>query len=80
MKFVIYLVISEINKKIIQLSDSTCIGRIEDIVKHIYDKVIKDLKKYKVFNLAFDSSTNISGASQCSVFVRYCTKKFAKIS
>ncbi|XP_023212740.1 general transcription factor II-I repeat domain-containing protein 2-like [Centruroides sculpturatus] len=64
-------IISEIKK--IQLSDSTCVRRIEDIANHICDNVIEDLKNCKFFSLAFDSSTDISATSQCSVFVRYCT-------
>lgn len=66
-------IISEIKK--IQLSDSTCVRRIEDIAKHIFDRIIDDLKNCKYFSLAFDSSTDISATSQCSVFVRYCTEQ-----
>lgn len=56
-----------------QLSDSTFARRIEDIAKHIFYRIIEDMKKCKYFSLAFDSSTDISATSQCSVFVRYCT-------
>jgi len=66
-------IISEIKK--MQLSDSTCIRRIENIAKHIYNRIIEDLKNCKYFSLAFDSSTDISATSQCSIFVRYCTEQ-----
>lgn len=66
-------IISQIKQ--MQLSDSTCVRRIEDIGKHIADHIIEDLKNCKYFSLAFDSSTDISSTSQCSVFVRYCTEQ-----
>lgn len=58
----------------LQLSDSTCVRGIEDISKHIFDRIIDDLKNCKYFSLAFDSSTDVSSTSQCSLFVRYCTE------
>lgn len=67
-------IISQIRK--LQLSDSTCVRRIEDISKHIFDHVIDDLKNCKYFSLAFDSSTDVSSTSQCSLFVRYCTEDY----
>lgn len=65
-------ILADIKK--IQLSDSTCTRRIEDISKYIYEDVLDNLRKCKFFSLAFDSSTDISATSQCSVFVRYCTE------
>ncbi|XP_022127415.2 general transcription factor II-I repeat domain-containing protein 2-like [Pieris rapae] len=66
-------IISQIRQ--LQLSDSTCVRRIEDISRHISDCIIEDLKNCKYFSLAFDSSTDVSSISQCSVFVRYCTEQ-----
>ncbi|KFM69639.1 Zinc finger BED domain-containing protein 5, partial [Stegodyphus mimosarum] len=65
-------VIGEIKE--LQLSDSTCVRRIEDIAHYIRDRIVQDLKYCKFFSVAFDSSTDISATSQCSVFVRYCTE------
>lgn len=65
-------ILSDIKK--LQLSDSTCMRRIEDISKFICDDILDNLRKCKFFSLAFDSSTDISATSQCSVFVRYCTE------
>lgn len=64
-------IISQI--KSMQISDSTFARRIEDIAKHIFNRIIEDMKKCQYFSLAFDASTDISATSQCSVFVRYCT-------
>lgn len=66
-------ILSEIKK--LQLSDSTCVRRIEDISKYIRDNLIENLRNCMFFSLAFDSSTDISATSQCSVFVRYCTEQ-----
>lgn len=65
-------ILADIKK--IQLSDSTCTRRIEDISKYIHEDVLDNLRKCKFFSLAFDSSTDISATSQCSLFVRYCTE------
>ncbi|CAH1109216.1 unnamed protein product [Psylliodes chrysocephalus] len=65
-------IISQI--KHMQLSDSMCVRRIKDIAKHLSDRIIEDLKNCTFFRLAFDSSTDISATSQCSVYVRYCTE------
>lgn len=65
-------IVSDIKK--IQLSDSTCTRRIEDISKFISDDILKNLRRCKFFSLAFDASTDISATSQCSVFARYCTE------
>lgn len=65
-------ILSDIKK--LQLSDSTCVRRIEDISKFIGDEILDNLRKCKFFSLAFDSSTDISSTSQCSVFVRYCSE------
>jgi len=66
---------SQIISKIkdMQLSDSTCVRRIEHIGKHIADHVMEDWKNCKYFSLAIDSSTDISATSQCSLFIRYIT-------
>lgn len=66
-------IISQI--KHMQLSDSTCVRRIEAIAKHLSDRIIEDVKNCSFFSLAFDSSTDISATSQCSVYVRYCTEQ-----
>ncbi|KAL4702361.1 hypothetical protein ACJJTC_008705 [Scirpophaga incertulas] len=66
-------IVSDIKK--IQLSDSSCTRRIEDISKFISDDILKNLRRCKFFSLAFDASTDISATSQCSVFARYCTEK-----
>ena len=65
-------ILSAIKK--LQLSDSTCMRRIEDISKFIRENIFDNLRNCKFFSLAFDSSTDISATSQCSVFVRYCTE------
>ncbi|CAG9839337.1 unnamed protein product [Diabrotica balteata] len=67
-------IISQIRQ--LQLSDSTCVRRIEDISKHIFNHIIDDLKNCKYWSLAFDSNTDISSTSQCSLFVRYCTEDY----
>ncbi|GBP75205.1 SCAN domain-containing protein 3 [Eumeta japonica] len=70
----------------LQLSDSICVRRIEDISKHVSDCIIDDLKNCKYFSLAFDSSADVSSKSQCSVFCTvlygtgYRTRRFSEVS
>lgn len=54
-------ILSEIKK--MQLSDSTCMRRIEDLSRYICNNLMDDLKNCKYFSLAFDSSTDISATS-----------------
>ena len=62
-------IMSEVTK--LQLSDSTCVRRCEDMSSNIFLHVMDDLQKCICFSLALDSSTDIKSTSQLISFVRY---------
>lgn len=62
-------IMSEVTK--LQLSDSTCVRRCEDMSSNIFLHVMDDLQKCICFSLALDSSTDITSTSQLISFVRY---------
>ncbi|XP_022181893.1 general transcription factor II-I repeat domain-containing protein 2B-like [Myzus persicae] len=58
----------------LQLSDATCVRRIEHLGNQVFDSVINELIDCRFFSLALDSSVDISSTSQLILFVRFCSK------
>lgn len=55
----------------LQLSDSTIMRWIEDISKNISDQLLADLSAALCFSIAVDESTDVTGAAQLCVWLRF---------
>ncbi|KAL4082394.1 hypothetical protein QTP88_029992 [Uroleucon formosanum] len=65
-------ILDEVSK--LQLSDSTCMRRSQDLAANIALKITDELQQSKYFSLALDSSTDITSISQLLLFVKYVSK------
>lgn len=65
-------ILDEVSK--LQLSDSTCMRRSQDLAAIIALNITDELQQSKCFSLALDSSTDITSISQLLVFVKYVFK------
>lgn len=65
-------ILDEVSK--LQLSDSTCMRRSQDLAANIALNIIDELQQSKCFSLALDSSTDITSISQLLLFVKYVSK------
>lgn len=65
-------ILDEVSK--LQLSDSTCMRRSQDLAANIALNITDELQQSKYFSLALDSSTDITSISQLLLFVKYVSK------
>lgn len=65
-------ILDEVSK--LQLSDSTCMRRSQDLAANIALNITDELQQCKYFSLALDSSTDITSVSQLLLFVKYVSK------
>lgn len=65
-------ILDEVSK--LQLSDSTCMRRSQDLAANIALNLTDELQESKYFSLALDSSTDITSISQLLLFVKYVSK------
>uniref|UniRef100_A0A6P7H4I0 Zinc finger BED domain-containing protein 5-like n=1 Tax=Diabrotica virgifera virgifera TaxID=50390 RepID=A0A6P7H4I0_DIAVI len=65
-------ILDEVSK--LQLFDSTCMRRSQNLAANIALNLTDELQKSKYFSLALDSSTDITAISQLLLFVKYVSK------
>lgn len=65
-------ILDEVSK--LQLSDSTCMRRSQDLAANIALNLTDELQESKYFSLVLDSSTDITSISQLLLFVKYVSK------
>lgn len=58
----------------LQISDTTCVRRIDHLGNQVFDSVFNELIDCRFFSLAFDSLVDICCTSQLIIFVRFCSK------
>ena len=70
-------ILDEVSK--LQLSDSTCMRRSQDLAANILLNLTDELQQSKCFSLALDSSTDITSISQLLLFLKYTVVIYCKV-
>ena len=71
-------ILDEISK--LQLSDSTCMRRSQELAANILLNFTDQLQQSKCFSLALDSSTDKTSISQLLLFVNYTVVIYCKVN